>query len=67
MTNNTKKNPKLRGKAKTLASKYVAEEVSTRKYPLKQAVAIGISRARSEAKESRTVSRLKAMLKRYRA
>jgi len=44
-----KKSPrqrKLTKREQKLASKYIAEEVSTRKYKKKQAVAIGISRAK---------------------
>ena len=43
-----KKYPKLRGRTKKLAGQYIAEEVATRRYPLKVARAIGISRAKSE-------------------
>ena len=45
--------PKLRGKTRERASKFIAEEVRTGKYPRKQAIAIGISRARTAAKKSR--------------
>jgi hypothetical protein len=41
-----KKPTKLAGRAKKLAGKYIAEEVSTGKYNLPQTVAIGISRAK---------------------
>jgi hypothetical protein len=44
----TKKYPKLRGTAKKLAGKYIAEEMSTHKYGRKQAIAIGISRAKAK-------------------
>jgi hypothetical protein len=40
---------KLRGQARELASKFIAEEIRTGKYPRKQAIAIGISRARRQA------------------
>ena len=46
-----KKYPKLAGRARVLADKYIAEEVATRKYPLAQARAIGISRARAKIKK----------------
>ena len=42
---------KLTKKEKQLASKYIAEEFETRKYKPKQAIAIGISRARSAVKK----------------
>lgn len=61
----TKKRPKLRGKVETLASKFIAEEMRTHKYPKQQAIAIGISRARTKVKESTMVSRLKGMLAKY--
>ena len=53
MKSSRKKYAKLRGRARALASKYVAEEVATGKYPRKQAVAIGLSRARKKVKSSR--------------
>lgn len=57
------KKTKLRGKTKKLASKYIAEEMSTHKYGRKQAIAIGISRARTKtakaikAKAARTAKK----------
>ncbi len=39
---------KLRGQTRELASKFIAEEIRTGKYPRKQAIAIGISRARRQ-------------------
>jgi len=53
------------GKTKTLASKYIAEEMKTKKYPRKQAIAIGISRAKTDAKKKQSVTRLKRLLKTY--
>jgi len=51
----TKRYPRLIGKDRAKASKYIAEErVAGR--PIKQAVAIGISRARAEAKKSRIMA-----------
>lgn len=44
-----KKYPKLTTREKELAKKYVPEEVRTKKYERKTAVAIGLSRARREA------------------
>lgn len=41
---------KLRDQARELASKFIAEEIRTGKYPRKQAIAIGISRARRQDK-----------------
>jgi hypothetical protein len=60
-----KRKTKLQGKTKTLASKYIAEEMRTRKYPRKQAIAIGISRAKATTKKSATHKRLLEMLKKY--
>lgn len=48
---------KLRGRAKKLASKYIAEEMNTRKYGRKQAIAIGLSRARTKAAKAKKTSR----------
>jgi len=48
----SKTQPKLRGKARALASKFIAEEMRTKKYPRAQAIAIGLSRARTQAKKN---------------
>jgi hypothetical protein len=48
----TKKQTNLRGKTRALASKYIAEEMETKKYPRAQAIAIGISRAKSKTKKT---------------
>jgi hypothetical protein len=48
----TKKYPKLRGQSRKLAGKYIAEEMQAG-YPRKQAIAIGISRARSVKKKTK--------------
>lgn len=61
-----RKYPKLRGETREKASKYVAEEVRTGKYPRKQAIAIGISRARAAAKKHERVSLIDDIVKRYR-
>lgn len=60
-----KKYPKLRGRARELASKYIAEEFRTGKYKPSQAKAIGISRARAEVGKGTVASKLKAILSRY--
>lgn len=52
-----KKYPKLTGRTRVLADKYIAEEVATHKYPLAQARAIGISRARKKVKKERQKKR----------
>ena len=52
-----KKYPKLTGRTRVLADKYIAEEVATRKYPLAQAKAIGISRARAKVRKERQKKR----------
>lgn len=46
------KRPKLRGKARALASKYIAYQARKHEYPRKQAIAIGISQARRAAEEA---------------
>ena len=48
-----------------LASKFIAEEMRTHKYPRKQAIAIGLSRARQSSKGSPTAARLKSLLAKY--
>ena len=60
-----KKYPKLRGRTKELASKYIAEEFRTGKYKRSQAIAIGISRARAETRKSTVSTKLKTILSRY--
>jgi hypothetical protein len=61
-----KKYPRLKGRVRALARKYVAEEVETKKYPREQAVAIGISRARAEVAETRRREKISGIMKRYR-
>jgi hypothetical protein len=48
----SKKLPKLRGQSRKLAGKFIAEETRAG-YPRKQAIAIGISRARAAEKKSK--------------
>ena len=45
--------PKLTNRVQKLASKYISEEIETGQYPRKQAIAIGISRAKAKIKKSR--------------
>ncbi len=47
----SKKYPRLRGRARTLASKFIAEETLSG-LPRKQAIAVGISRARAVQKQT---------------
>jgi hypothetical protein len=61
-----KKKRKLRGEARALASKFIAEEVRTGKYPREQAVAVGISRAMAEASATRRSARILDIMDRYR-
>jgi hypothetical protein len=49
MTKKTKKYPKLSRRARDLSRKTVGEEIETDKYPRRQAVAVGLSRARDQA------------------
>ena len=50
----TRKYPKLRGKTRERAGKYIAQEVEAGR-PRRQAIAIGISRARAAAKKERVM------------
>jgi hypothetical protein len=61
----SKKKPKLRGKARDLASKFIAEEMHTKKYPRAQAIAIGISRAIAQGKKSALGKRIKAIIAKH--
>lgn len=54
-----KKTPKLTKKEQKLASKYIAQEFHTKKYESKQAIAIGINRARQKLAEIRKRHRLR--------
>jgi hypothetical protein len=58
----TKQQPKLRGKVRDLASKFIAEEMRTKKYPRAQAIAIGISRAKSHVKKNAHKKRIQAII-----
>ena len=60
-----KKKRKLTSKEKKLASQYIAEEIETGKYPRKQAIAIGISRARAGAKKARHKPAIERIMARY--
>lgn len=60
-----KKYPKLRGLARILAPQYIAEEERTGKYSHAQAQAIGISRARAKAANTKTANRLRHLLSKY--
>ena len=59
------KYPSLRGLARELASKYIAEEIRTGKYSPSQAKAIGIARARTDARKLSARTKIEAILKRY--
>jgi hypothetical protein len=61
-----RKYPKLRGKTRELASEYIAEEVRTRKYPRVQAIAVGLSRARTASKSTSRKNKIAAIMERYR-
>ena len=60
-----KKKPKLEGHTRELASKYIAEEMHTHKYPRAQAIAIGISRAKRATRDTKTTTRLRHLLSKY--
>jgi hypothetical protein len=65
MTTKGRKKTKLVDKQQLLASKFIAEEFHTNKYPPKQAIAIGLSRTRAALKKVSIASRLNQILKRY--
>ena len=60
-----KKKRKLTSKEKKLASQCIAEEIETEKYPRRQAIAIGISRARAAAKKTSHGHSIASIMKRY--
>lgn len=57
--------PKLTGSTRALASKYIAEEVATGKYPRRQAIAIGISRARAASKKPTLSPKIRAIIDKH--
>ena len=59
------KRKKLTAGEKKLASRYIAEEIETGKYPRKQAIAIGISRAKAGAKKASHKPAIKRIMARY--
>jgi hypothetical protein len=61
----SKKQPKLKGKTRELASRYIEEEMETHKYPRKQAIAIGISRAREKVKKDSKLAELQRLVDKY--
>ena len=61
-----KKRKKLTNEERRLASRFIPEEIRTKQYPRKQAIAIGLSRARAATKKSkhrRMIERIMAMYK----
>lgn len=60
-----KKYPKLSPREKELASKFIAEEITTGQYPRKQAIAIGISRATAASKKPSRKSKIASIMERY--
>jgi hypothetical protein len=61
-----KKYKKLTPREKKLASKYIPEEIKTKQYPRKQAIAIGISRAVAKAKKTSHKSNIQRIMDKYR-
>lgn len=61
-----RKYPKLRGKTRELAGKYIARQTRKRKYTREQAIAIGISQARTATKKSSRSAEIAAIMERYR-
>jgi hypothetical protein len=61
-----KKYPKLTREGRELASQFISEEVKTKKYPRKQAIAIGISRARKATSEAKHISTIRRLKSKYR-
>ena len=60
-----KKMKKLTRRERKLASRYIAEEIETEKYPHKQAIAIGISRAREQTKKTIRENEISRIMSRY--
>ena len=60
-----KKYTKLTAREKRLASKCIAEEIETGQYPRRQAIAIGISRARTAAKKTSPKSKIASIVEKY--
>lgn len=56
---------KLTRKEQKLASRYIAEEIRTKQYPHKQAIAIGLSRARTGVKKARRRQTIARIMARY--
>ena len=61
----TRKKRNLTSKERKLASRYIAEEIETEKYPRKQAIAIGISRARAATKKTSRRHSIAGIMARY--
>jgi hypothetical protein len=61
-----KKRKKLTHEEKKLASRYISEEIKTKKYPPKQAIAIGISRARAKRRKNRRRKMIERIMSIYR-
>ena len=59
------KKKKLTHKEQKLASRFIAEEVRTRQYPREQAIAIGISRAKAQAKKTRHQDEIASIMAKY--
>jgi hypothetical protein len=60
-----KKYPKLTPEEKRLATRFIPEEIATGQYPQKQAVAIGINRAKAAAKERSPRTRIESIMEKY--
>lgn len=61
-----KRYEKLQSQTRKLASKFIAEEVRTKKYHRKQAIAIGISRAKTKTKHHSLSPLIQKLSKKYR-
>jgi hypothetical protein len=57
--------PKLRDRVKALASQFIAEEFRTKQYSPSQAKAIGISRARKQARQEKLRSTIQSLGHKY--
>ena len=62
----TKVRRKLTREEKRLASRYIPEEIETKQYPRKTAIAIGISRAQTDMKKAKWRRAIDRIMSRYR-
>lgn len=56
---------KLTREERKLASRYIPEEIETKQYPRKTAIAIGISRAQADVRKARRKRAIDRIMARY--